>query len=216
MAGFMVVAEGIDGAGKDTLAAALTEFFEGVRGPRGVLLTEEPSQGETGRLVRQMLDKKVLAPPTNFEFQCLFVEDRREHLETVIRPALESSMVVVSARYWLSTLAYGMLEGPVERYLELHREVIGERMVIPDLTLLLDLDPEVGLERIKRAGRHFDYFAKLELLERIRANYLELARRQEELGLGEIVVVDAVWSKKYVFDAALRVIIRRLLEQKEG
>ncbi|HEY4498211.1 MAG TPA: dTMP kinase [Candidatus Paceibacterota bacterium] len=216
MSGFFVALEGIDGAGKDTLVQTLANFFEQVQGRDRVLLTEEPSQGETGQLIRQMLDKKVSAPSTNFEFQRLFVRDRREHLETVIRPALKSGMVVVSARYWLSTLAYGILEGPVEQYLDLHREVIGEQMLVPDLTLLLDLDPEIGLERIRAAGRHFDHFAKLGLLERIRANYLDLVRRQEELGLGEIVVVDAVWPKKYVFDAALRVIIRRLLEQKEG
>ncbi len=213
MDGFFSAIEGIDGAGKDTLGGYLRDFFQGT--PREVLLTGEPSGGQTGRLIRQILDHEVSAPKTNFEFQRLFVEDRREHLEAVIRPALAAGKPTITVRYWLSTLAYGMLEKPVEEYLNLHREVIGEEMVTPDLTLLLDLDPELGLDRILRDGRHFDHFAKSELLMKIRANYLELARRQEELKLGKIVVIDAAAPREAVFDEALHVILRQVWEKLE-
>lgn len=187
MGGLFVAFEGIDGSGKDTLAAGVSSFFSD-RG-REFIFTEEPSAGAIGRLIREMLDRKRAAPPTNYEFQRLFVQDRLDHIRSGIRPHLDLDRTVFSVRYWLSTLAYGMLEGSPERYLELHRQIIGDEMILPSLTLVLDVTPDEGLERIQRDGRHFDWFAKREKLEKIRESYLALAKRPD---LGAIVVLDAM------------------------
>lgn len=206
---FFVTIEGIDGAGKDTLAAGLRDHFSERHGI-AVVITEEPSDDPIGRSIREMLDRKRPAPATNYEFQRLFVENRREHLGSCIRPALEAGQWVISVRYWLSTLAYGMLEGPVEPYLELHREIIGKEMVYPDLTILLDLEPAEGLKRIQEDGRHFDWFAKLEKLEVIRQNYLKLAGRGD---LGLIAVANAMQPRAQVLREAKILIERHYLEK---
>lgn len=206
---FFVTIEGIDGAGKDTLAAGLRNHFAERHG-FAVIVTEEPSNDPIGRSIREMLERKRPAPPTNYEFQRLFVENRREHLSSCIRPALEAGQWVISVRYWLSTLAYGMLEGPMEPYLELHREILGAEMLYPDLALVLDVDAEEGLRRIQAAGRHFDWFAKLEKLEKIRQNYLELAGRTD---LGLMAVIDAMHPRAQVLREAETLIEKHYLEK---
>lgn len=200
---FFVALEGIDGSGKDTVAALLRDHFV-VKHNFDVAVTEEPSQGPIGRLIRDMLDGKVFVPQTNFVFQTLFVEDRKDHIESVISSELELGHLVISVRYWLSTIAYGMLDGSAAEYIDLHRRVIGKpfrEMIIPDLTIVLDLEEDEAMRRISEAGRHFDWFAKKEKLKKIRQNYLELAR-SKTAALGTIVVIDAMKSKEEVALAA--------------
>lgn len=184
---FFIALEGIDGAGKDTIAAMVSRHtFDG---GKSFFVTEEPSAGQTGVLIRDILDGKVAAPKTNKGLQSLFVEDRLDHIRSTVLPLLQSGKWVLSVRYWLSTLAYGMLEGEVDRYTALHREVIGGEMIYPDVTIVLDITAEEGLRRIRQAGRAFDWYAKLEMLPRIRKNYLTLAQRND---IGRIVVIDAM------------------------
>ena len=186
---FFVALEGMDGAGKDTVAAALSQHLRAH--DLSVVLTAEPSDGPIGQKIRAMLDGALAPPSDGYAFQRLFVEDRRDHIDSCIRPHLVAGKIVISVRYWLSTIAYGMLDDSAEAYLKLHREVIGLDFLIPDLTVLLDVSPTEGLRRIKADGRRFDWFAKLEKLERIRANYLTLASRSD---LGTILVVNAMES----------------------
>lgn len=196
---FFVAIEGIDGSGKDTVAAMLWDHFVQKHGLE-VALTEEPSQSPIGILIRKMLDGKLPVPKTNFIFQALFVEDRKHHIQYFIAPELLKGRLVISVRYWLSTIAYGMLDGTVTEYLAFHRRVIGEifgDMVVPDLTIILDLEEEEALRRIQKAGRPFDWFAKKEKLKKIRQNYLELAK-SKMAALGTIVVVDAMKPKEDV------------------
>lgn len=193
-----IAIEGIDGAGKDTLAEGLEVYF--AEDGLDVVVTNEPSDGSLGQHIRKILDGKVPAPPTNFEFQSLYVKDRLAHIRTCIRPRMALGSLVISVCYWLSTLAYGMLESPLERYLKLHSDIINGEMLYPHLTLILDLDVGEALGRIQKAGRDFDWFAKAEKLEKIRANYLEFANRPE---LGKIAVIDANRSKEEVLESAL-------------
>lgn len=200
----LVIIEGIDGAGKDTLAVGIKEHFAN----RGIeiVVTEEPTGGPIGRHIRDIIDRKLPAPATNLELQRLFVEDRRDHISSFIRPKLAAGAFVLSIRYWLSTLAYGMLEGELERYLDCHREIIGDEMIVPDLTILLDLEPEEGLRRIQAAGRQFDWFAKHEKLAKIRRNFLDLAARSD---LGAITMIDAMQPEKAVLHDVLEIIAAR-------
>ena len=198
---FFVTLEGIDGAGKDTIAAALDEHLRSH--DLSVVLTVEPSDGPIGQKIRAMLDGTLAPPPDGYAFQRLFVEDRAHQSNSCIRPNLAVGQIVISVRYWLSTIAYGMLDGQAEAYLELHREIIGRDFLVPDLTILLDVSAEEGLRRIKAAGRHFDWFAKLEKLERIRANYLTLAERTD---ISDVVVVNGEQSIEAVCRAVQQII----------
>jgi len=93
-----------------------------------------------------------------------------------------------------------MLDGQVESYIQLHRDIIGDVMLYPDLTLVLDLEPAEGLERIRRAGRQLDWFSKLQTLQEVRQNYLDLAERTD---LGPIHIINAMRSSNEVLQEAV-------------
>ncbi|MDP3935133.1 MAG: dTMP kinase [Candidatus Giovannonibacteria bacterium] len=196
--GIFVAIEGVRGTGRRTLA----DEIELKLAEKGIytVVTEEPSDGEIGRRIRKILAGKS-PMPTNSEFLKLSVKDRAEHIRRTICPFINLGHWVISAGYWLSTLAYGMLEDSAERYLQLHRDIIGEEMLYPHLTLLLDLEVDEALGRIQKAGRQFDWFAKAEKLQKIRTNYLELANRPD---LGRIVVIDAGANKEAVLKSAIQ------------
>lgn len=206
-----VALEGIDGAGKDTVALALSAHFKRRYGLK-VSITEEPSKSQIGVLIREMLDGKIPAPANNRDFQILFVADRRTHIRFVIRPQLERKRWVVSVRYWLSTIAYGMFDGSAAEYIDLHSRIIGSGMLVPDLTIILDVEEEEAMRRIQEAGRKFDWFVQKEKLKRIRHNYLELAGSGIP-ELGKIVVVDAMRSKEETASAAETAIEERYLKK---
>ena len=206
---FFVALEGINGSGKDTIAVRLFEHFT-QKHNLNVTLTQEPSRGPIGILIRKMLGGEIPVPPTSFVFQALFIEDRGFHIRSFIGPEIKLNRLVISVRYWLSTIAYGMLDGSAIEYVDLHTRIIGSELIVPDLTIVLDLEEDEAMRRIQGAGRHFDWFAKKEKLKRIRQNYLELAKSQI-VALGTIVVVDAMKSKEEVALLAEAAIERRYL-----
>jgi dTMP kinase len=148
-AGVLIAFEGVEGAGKSTQLELLRQALEGRGGPpvgREVVVTREPGGTPAGELVRSLLlDPAVeLHPRTE---ALLFAAARAELVERVIRPALERGAVVLCDRYLDSSLAYqggarGLGRGPVE---EVNRFATGG--LLPDLVVLLDLDPADGLRR---------------------------------------------------------------------
>ena len=194
--------EGIRSAGKHILAEGLELHFAGQG--LDVVVTGEPSEGRLGGHLHKILDGKLPAPKTIFEFQRFCAEDQFEHIRRVIRPYSQLGNLVFSIRYWIWALAYGMLDGSVEQYLKLYRDVVGSEMIRPDLTLLLDLEIEEALQRIiEKAERDFDRFAKFLELYLLRANYLELAKRTD---LGKIIVINADQDKQKVLEDAIAAI----------
>jgi dTMP kinase len=176
-----VTFEGADGSGKSTQAELLRAALaaEG----RDVMLTREPGGTELGEAVRGL----VLDGPEMGAWAeaALFAASRAEHVEEVIRPALERGADVVCDRYVDSSLAYqGIARGlGVEAVLQLNLAVTGG--LLPDVTFLLILDPDVATsrqaepDRLEREGA--------ELQAKVDAAYRELARRFAE----RIVVIDA-------------------------
>ena len=160
--GRLIAFEGVEGAGKSTQLELLRRVLEG-RG-REVVVTREPGGTPAGERVRSvLLDPEVELHPRAEAL--LFAAARAELVEAVIRPALERGAVVLCDRYLDSSLAYqgaarGLGQGPVE---EVNRFATGG--LLPDLVVLLDLDPASGLRR--RAGA----------LDRIEAQDLGFHRR---------------------------------------
>ena len=162
-----VAFEGIDGAGLTT-HARLTERFLESKGLK-VVLTKEPTDGLVGGLIRACLRGEWRTDPMTL--QLLFAADRSHHVSSVILPALRSGRAVVTDRYLFSSLAYGSLDLDYE-WLKL----VNSRFPLPDVTFVLDIEPEVALRRIREDRFAVELFEELEKLERVRAAYARIAR----------------------------------------
>lgn len=189
---FFLTLEGIDGSGKDTQAALVRDALE-ARGIKPVVTQEPFETTALGTRIRAMLYGEIKPPESNYEFQRLFVQNRREHIERVIRPALDRGEFVISVRYWLSTIAYGMSTGSsAKAYLDLHREEIGDEMEVPHLTVVIDITADEAVARLAKAGRTFDHFAKRDRLERIRECYLAIVHKEWNSEMGAIDIVNGM------------------------
>jgi dTMP kinase len=173
--------EGADGSGKSTQAELLRDALVAEGGE--VVLTREPGGTELGEAAREL----VLNGPHMGAWAeaALFAASRAEHVEEVIRPALERGATVVCDRYVDSSLAYqGIARGlGVDEVLQLNLAVTGG--LLPDVTFLLLLDPEVAAARYVQPDRLEREGATLQA--KVDAAYRELARRFPE----RIVAVDA-------------------------
>lgn len=183
MAGVLITVEGVEGAGKSTQCQRLAGWLRD-RGHR-VTLTSEPDGTPLGLAVRVVFQQEG-PPPAPLAQAFLFMAARQQHVAQVIRPALARGEVVVSDRYADATLAYqGYGQGlDLQTIRELNLLATGG--VLPDLTLLLDLDPATGMARI--GGRRLDAFERmgLDFHRRVRQGYLEIAGAEKE----RVVVLD--------------------------
>jgi dTMP kinase len=161
--GFFIVLEGVDRSGKTTQARLLAEALR-LRGFE-VVLTQEPSEGATGKKIRD-----YLAGPTRHlrpeEELALFMADRREHVARVIGPALSQNKVVISDRYYFSSAAYqGALGLDPEQILAAHQEFAPQ----PNLVIFLTLP--VAETATRRRGKPSQVSEDLAYLERVAAIY---------------------------------------------
>jgi len=184
MPAVLITVEGVEGSGKSTQCARLEQHLSG-RGLQ-VVRTSEPDGTPLGLRVRALFEADGL-PPTPLTQTFLFMAARQEHVTRVIAPALARGAVVISDRYADATVAYqGYGQGmDVQTIRELNMLATGG--VLPDLTLVLDLDPAAGMRRIR--GRALDAFEKMDTAfhRRVREGYLEIARADKN----RVVVLDA-------------------------
>jgi len=184
MPAVLITVEGVEGSGKSTQCARLEQHLSG-RGLQ-VVRTSEPDGTPLGVRVRALFE--AAGPtPTPLTQAFLFMAARQEHVTRVIAPALARGAVVISDRYADATVAYqGYGQGmDVQTIRELNMLATGG--VLPDLTLVLDLDPVSGMRRIR--GRALDAFEKMDTAfhRRVREGYLEIARADKN----RVVVLDA-------------------------
>jgi len=179
-----ITLEGIEGSGKTTQIQAMAQWLTAAG--HDCLTTREPGGTPVGGQIRSVLlhpDNGDLAPAAEL---LLYVADRVQHLETVVRPALAAGKVVVCDRYFDATLVYQGYARGVDKSLIRQLHQLACKGLTPDLTLLLDLEPEAGLarawHRIDSDTAHIveSRFEKEKLLfhQRVRQGYLDLARRE--------------------------------------
>jgi dTMP kinase len=184
MRGALVTVEGVEGSGKSTQCARLARHLT-ARGLE-VVQTSEPDGTPLGLRVRALFEADG-PTPTPLTQTFLFMAARREHVTRVVAPALARGAVVISDRYADATVAYqGYGQGvDVQTIKELNMLATGG--ILPDLTLVLDLDPAAGMQRIR--GRPLDAFEKMDLAfhQRVRDGYLEIARTDKS----RVAVFDA-------------------------
>src|SRR5881396_4056158 len=189
LSGF-VTFEGIDGSGKTTVSRLVMKNLRS-RG-HAVWLTSEPTTGWLGELVRRGVEEDVNAIAESF----LFLADRSAHIPE-IRSHLKEGELVLCDRYADSTYAYqgarlvGVLRSPV-RFLQ---NASRGWTLTPDLTILLRVPPELGMERIKNRPTKIR-FENLALLRRVAANYDKLAKSRR------FVVLDGARSAETLGDEA--------------
>ena len=169
-----IVFEGIDGSGK-TLQLSWFSAWLQKKGYR-VFLTEEPMrESATGHFVKIALRSKEKYPPE--VYLLLFLQDRINHIENYIKPALKDGKIVLSDRYHFSTLAYQTAQGLEREKIDGVLKALRYEILLPDLTVFIDVPVEVALERIYgRTKGTVDIYEKEEFLKRVRENYLELAK----------------------------------------
>ena len=187
-----IVFEGIDGSGKSTQAKMLKEALE--RNGIDALLTKEPTDGPIGQIIRKGLRNEMnLSMRT---LQLLFTADRSYHLENTIIPALRRGKVVISDRYFYSTIAYGMLELEKEWL-----KKINSKFLEPDVVLFIDTDPEISLQRLSTSGKIKEKFEELDKLKKVRDNYLEISREYKNF-----YVIDGNRSTEEIHKNILKII----------
>jgi dTMP kinase len=182
---------GGEGAGKTTQIKRLAQHLAD-RGEK-ILLTREPGGTPAGQQLRRLLLTAGADPWTPMAETLLMIADRAQHVETVILPALEAGTHVVSDRFVLSTLSYQGAGRGISPMLikELHRRSCAD--LWPDLTVVFDIDPRIGLARSKKrltaSGSAESRFEDLDLAfhERVRDGFLAHARHDPDVHM----VIDA-------------------------
>ena len=175
--------EGIDGSGKSTHAVLLKERLE-KEGYR-VFLTQEPSDGEAGKLLRRLLTGEADLPEQ--AIAGLFMTDRIDHImhpETGLLAHLERGEIVLCDRYYFSSFAYNGLYAPMDWVIDINR--IARETLKPDLTVFLDIRPDTFRDRIEdRDG--LERYEKTEILKKVREGYF---RAFEALPDERVALVD--------------------------
>jgi dTMP kinase len=168
--GRFVVVEGLDGAGTTTQAERLASALQARRGV-AVELTHEPTNGPIGAVLRQAIEGRLTLDPAALALA--FAADRADHLFNPVNgvvAALEAGRWVISDRYVLSSLAYNRGDATSREWLaELNRHAIA-----PDLTVFVDVDPEICLRRIGARSSADELFHSRDKLVAIDRNYREL------------------------------------------
>lgn len=181
MTGKLITLEGIDGSGKSTITKSLKHYFQG---KTNVIFTREPTREWTGEVVNRAIREETDHLAELF----LFVADHANHLSKTIKPGIADNKTVISDRYSDSRYAYqgatlkGIIEQPLEWVMDIHKGWT----IVPDLTILFDVSPEIAVSRVGTR----DYqtkFEKISFLEQVRSNYLKLVDMQPE----RFIVVNA-------------------------
>jgi len=207
-----ITLEGIEGCGKTTQLGYIDTFLQ----DRGVAytLTREPGGTRCGEQIRSILLDPQTTGLTPTAELLLYFADRAEHVEAVILPALSQGHIVVSDRFFDATVVYqGYARGlDVDLIERLHGLLF--HGVLPDVTLLLDLDPEVGLARAwkgigngeRETGESRFEEEDLSFHRRVREGYLDRARNDPD----RFQIIDASGSETQVRDHILSVLDAKL------
>lgn len=172
--GKFIVIEGLDGSGQSTQVQLLSDFL--IKNGHSVISTKEPTkESEAGKKIRQVLDKSYEVEPR--KLQELFTQDRREHLDNLIVPALQDGKMVISDRYFFSTFAFGASSGAgLEELIKMNEEFL-----MPDFTVILKVRPEICMERIGKRGEPQTLFEEKEKLTKVWETYQIMPERFENV-----------------------------------
>jgi dTMP kinase len=187
--GLFITFEGVEGSGKTTQIKRLEAWL--AEAGRAVIDSRDPGGTDIGMQIRQILLDPANSAMSDRAELMLYAADRAQHVAEKLKPAVEAGTVVLCDRYVHSTVAYQGY-GRGLPFKDIHTlNSLATQGLWPDLVILLDLDPSVGLNRAKAVGRpdRLEQEA-LQFHERVRQGFLELAQMETE----RFVIVDAAKS----------------------
>ena len=178
MRGLFITFEGIDGCGKSTQIDFLTKRFTKMKKP--VVKTEEPGGTPGSNEIR-----KILLRENNFQWSVetevlLFMAARNDHVEKVIKPSINDNKIVICDRFMDSTLVYQGMRSSQAKQLSL---TLFELIAInPDITFLIDMEPEIALERALSRSTEEDRFENygISFQRELRKNFLDIAHKHSD------------------------------------
>ena len=208
MRGLFITLEGPDGAGKGTQGRLMGEHLR--RTGREVLYTREPGGTAVGERIRQVLLDEAHQEMAAETEMLLFAASRAQFVREVVRPALARGVTVLSERYVDASLAYQGYGRELDLATVRLVNAVATGGLAPDLTLLLDIDPDVGLARARAAAGKSGATGRGDRLEqearafyqRVRAGFLQLARESPQ----RFVVIDAAGDVTAVQAAIVRAV----------
>ncbi len=168
----LITIEGIDGAGKTTIALKLYEYLKKEKGE--VYLFREPGSTEVGEKIREILLMYDVGDITEL---LLFESARAELTERLLLPLLEKGKIVILDRFYDSTTAYQGYGRGIDVEMIERINMFASRGIKPDLTILLDISPDVALERLRAKDR----FEEIDFLRRVREGFLKIAEKNERV-----------------------------------
>lgn len=207
MNGFLVTFEGGEGCGKSTQIKKLSQFLEQEKIP--FIVSREPGGTEVGEKIRDILLNMKAEMSSTVEF-LLFSASRADHIEKVVKPALESGKIVLLDRFYDSSFVYQGYAGDLNLKDIQNVTELAVKDIKPNLTFLLDLDYEVGmlrkskddklrnLDRIEQKGESYH--------KKVRDGYLKLAEQNPD----RIVVIDASKTPDEIFEKIKAKILKYL------
>ncbi len=209
MTGTFIVFDGGPGCGKGTMIKKTFEFIYGKsKKYDNILITDSPTNGPHGQRLRQLFKQQKSPEDLKDEIFQAFVEDRKWHIENIIKPALEKNFVVLGDRYKYSGIAYQTVQGTdFSKVFSANKDFLA-----PDLALILDVDPTSAVERMlsaedKEKRKTSDNFRQVEFITNLRSYFTKMPSL---LPKENIVLIDANKSIPDVFDQ-IRPLVEKVL-----
>jgi len=196
--GKFIVFEGIDGSGKSTQIKQISKRLKAI--DYKVYSTFEPTDGPIGSLIRQMLSGKISTDQRTIA--SLFAADRTDHLVNKvsgIRHKIDQGEIILCDRYYFSSYAYHAQYIDMEWVI--HANSLNAEILRPDVTIFIDVDPDICLERIKNSRSNFEMYEKLDVMKKVRANYFKAFDALK--GLETIAIINGNSAMEIVEDAIL-------------
>ncbi len=199
MKGLFITFGGIEGCGKSTQAKLLRKYLE--KKGWSVFLTREPGGPKISEAIRELLlstDNKEMLPETEV---LLYMASRSQHTGEWIIPALQKGKMVISDRYYDSTLAY---QGAARRIDIKLIDTITKFATFglkPDITFLVDLPAEIGLSRISKQDADRLEMESIEFHKKVREGFIEIAKREKE----RYIIVDGTKSVEEIHNEIMKI-----------
>ncbi len=199
--GILIVFDGIDGAGKTTQVTLLVDALTAAG--ESVVVSKEPTDGTWGQRLRDSALTGRLPAEEELKF---FLNDRQEHLEQLVRPALAAGKVVILDRYFYSSIAYQGIRGCDIDKLE---QTVREGIEVPDIAFIMDIAPELAAYRISKRDGKANEFERIEDLEKVGKIYSAVAKHDPVA-----MIIDSSVSVQAIHNQVLEAVIEGPLKKR--